>query len=81
MFGSTVILRKPTASEMSISNQVKESINEAAKHLRDALAFAARSEHPMTISTISELLMRLESVEQMDEILEKYGKMQGPVGS
>lgn len=81
MFGSTVILRKPTESEMSISNQVKESINEATKHLRDALAFAARSEHPITISTISELLMRLESVEQMDEILEKYGKMQGPVGS
>lgn len=81
MLGNVVILRKPTESEMSISSQVKESINEATKHLRDALAFAARSEHPMTISTISELLVRLESVEQMDEILEKYGKMQGPVGS
>ena len=81
MLSNVVILRKPTESEMSISSQVKESINEAAKHLRDALAFAARSEHPMTISTISELLVRLESIEQMDEILEKYGKMQGPVGS
>lgn len=81
MFTNTVILRKPHTSEMALSSQVKESVNQAVQSLRDALAFAARTEHPMTISTISDLLMRLESIECMDEILEKYGKMQGPVGS
>ncbi len=43
---------------MSLSSQVKEA--------------AARSEHPMTIATISDLLVRLESVESMDQILEKF---------
>lgn len=81
MFTNVAILRKPYTSEMSLSNQVKESIQQSIQHLREALAFAARTEHPMTIATISELLMRLESIECMDEILEKYGKMQGTVGS
>lgn len=58
---------------MSLSTQVKESLNQAATHLRDALAFAARSEHPISITTISELLMRVESIEQMDEIMQKLG--------
>jgi hypothetical protein len=43
--------------------------------LREALAFAARSEHPVTISAISDLLIRCESIESMDEIMEKYGSM------
>ena len=34
---------------MSLSNQVKESVNEAAGNLREALAFAARTEHPVVI--------------------------------
>ena len=58
---------------MSLSTQVKESLNQAATHLRDALAFAARSEHPICITTISELLMRVESVEHMDELMQKFG--------
>ena len=57
---------------MSLSTQVKESLNQAATHLRDALAFSARSEHPICITTISELLMRVESIEQMDEIMQKF---------
>jgi len=57
---------------MALSNQVKESVGQATAHLRDALAFAARSEHPMTIASISDLLVRCESIESMDEIMEKY---------
>ena len=33
------ILRKPKESEMSLSNQVKDSIQQAGDCLRDALAF------------------------------------------
>lgn len=61
---------------MSLSNQVKESIEQATGCLRDALAFSARVEHPITIHTISDILMRLESLECMDELMDKFGSPQ-----
>lgn len=57
---------------MALSTQVKESVNEAVRHLRDALAFASRSEHSLTISTLSDLLVRCESLECMDEMMQKF---------
>jgi hypothetical protein len=76
MFGTAVIVREPHPSEMALSNQVKEAVAQSVQNLRDALAFAARAEHPMTINTIADILMRLESLECMDEIMEKFGKIQ-----
>lgn len=57
---------------MALSSQVKESINLAVGNLRDALAFAARSEHGICIATISDILMRLESIECMEEMMQKF---------
>jgi hypothetical protein len=74
MFQLLVPFRKPKESEMALSSQVKESTDKASAHLRDALAFAARTEHPITISSLTDILVRLESLESMDEIMEKYGK-------
>lgn len=68
----SLILRGPKKSEMALSTQVKDAVDQAAVHLRDALAFAARSEHPLTISTISDLLVRLESLECMDQIMQRF---------
>ena len=76
MFGTTVILKEPTISQMALSAQVKEAVSQATDNLRDALAFAARAEHPLTINTISDILIRLESLECMDEIMEKFGRAQ-----
>lgn len=76
MFGTALILREPRQSEMALSAQVKESVYQATQNLRDALAFAARAEHPITINTISDILIRLESLECMDEIMEKFGRAQ-----
>lgn len=59
---------------MSLSNQVKDSVNQAAGMLREALAFAARTEHPVVISSLTEILVRLESLEHMDEIMDRFGK-------
>jgi hypothetical protein len=59
---------------MSLSNQVKDAVDQASSHLRDALAFAARAEHPMTISTITDILVRLESLECMEEIMQRFSK-------
>jgi len=49
------ILRTPKESEMSLSNQVKESVNQATEALRDALAFAARGEHPIVINMLADM--------------------------
>jgi chromosomal replication initiation ATPase DnaA len=57
---------------MALSTQVKESVQQATEALRDALAFAARVEHPITISMLSDMLSRLESLEHMDEFMERF---------
>jgi len=77
MFIVGSILRTPKESEMSLSNQVKASVEDASQSLRDALAFAARTEHPLTVSTISDLLCRLESLEQVDELMAQFSKRDG----
>ena len=59
---------------MSLSNQVKEAVNGAAHCMRDALAFAARTEHPITITTIADILCRLESLEQVDDLMQQFVK-------
>ena len=66
------IVRAPRTSEMAISTQVKESLDQAASCLREALAFAARTEHPITVSTLSDLLCRVESLEQVDELMSQF---------
>jgi hypothetical protein len=70
----TFILKPPTESQMALSNQVKQSVNDAVSNLREALAFAARTEHPVVISSLTDVLVRLESLEQMEEIMDKFGK-------
>jgi hypothetical protein len=72
----TPTIRKPRTSEMALSSQVKESVNHAATSLREALAFAARAEHPAIIQSITDILVRLESLEAIDEIMEKFGSTQ-----
>jgi len=59
---------------MSLSTQVKESIEQASNCMRDALAFAARTEHPVTITTLSDILCRLESLEQVDDLMQQFAK-------
>jgi hypothetical protein len=59
---------------MALSNQVKQSVNEAASNLREALAFAARVEHPVVISSLTDILVRLDSLEQMEEFMDKFAK-------
>jgi hypothetical protein len=70
----TFILKAPTESQMALSNQVKQAINDASVNLREALAFAARTEHPVVISSLTEILIRLDSLEQMEELMDKFGK-------
>jgi hypothetical protein len=73
MLQTIAILKKPTEMQMALSTQVKESVQLATNHLRDALAFASRSEHSITVSTLADLLVRCESLECMDEMMSKFG--------
>jgi len=61
---------------MSLSNQVKEAVNQASGTLREALAFAARTEHPVVISSLTDILVRLESLDHIDELMDKFGRAQ-----
>ncbi len=71
-------IRKPKETEMALSSQVREATEKAAASLREALAFAARTEHPVTISTLTDILVRLESMESIEELMEKFGKQSIP---
>lgn len=68
------IVRTPKKSEMALSTQVKESVQTATAALREGLAFAARAEHPMTIANLTDILVRLESLESMEEMMDKFSK-------
>ena len=56
---------------MSLSNQVEESLRDAQSDLRNALAFAARTERPMVISVIADMMHRIESVMSTNDLLDK----------
>jgi hypothetical protein len=57
---------------MALTTPVKDSLDAAATNLREALAFAARTEKPITIHTLTDMLIRLESLEHMDELMSKF---------
>ena len=56
---------------MALGTQVTESLKEAEASLRNALSFAARTERPMVCSVISDMISRIESVQNTDSILDK----------
>lgn len=56
---------------MALGKQVEESLKEAESNLRNALAFAARTERPMVVSVIADLISRIESVMSTDSLLDK----------
>jgi len=60
---------------MSISQQVKESLDEAEKHLRNALAFAARSEEPWVVKHITSCILGIEEIYDVDEITERLNQL------
>tara|TARA_B100000131_G_scaffold128214_1_gene125124 strand:- start:387 stop:620 length:234 start_codon:yes stop_codon:yes gene_type:complete len=67
---------------MALSNQVADSMKDAQSDLRNALAFAARSERPMVVSVIADLIHRIESVMSTDDLLDRLDeRMPGSSGS
>jgi len=56
---------------MALGQQVEESLKEAESNLRNALSYAARTERPMVVSVIADLINRINSVISTDELLDK----------
>ena len=56
---------------MALGTQVTESLKEAEASLRNALSFAARTERPMVCSVISDMISRIESVQNTDSLLDR----------
>jgi hypothetical protein len=56
---------------MALSKTVEESLKEAQESLRNALAFAARTERPMVCGVIADLISRIDSVMSTDSLLDK----------
>lgn len=67
-------------SQMSLSAQVKDSVTEASNLLREAIAFAARSEHPIVLLSLSEIVSKLNQLDSMDELMNHLNEMQGGGG-
>ena len=56
---------------MALSKTVEESMKDAQESLRNALAFAARTERPMVCGVIADLISRIDSVISTDSLLDK----------
>ena len=61
-------------SQMSLSTQVKDSVSEASALLREAIAFAARSEHPVVLLSLSEIVSKLDQLDSMDELMSYFNE-------
>lgn len=67
---------------MALANQVEESLKEAEANLRNALSYAARSERPVVVSCIADLIHRIDSVISTDSLLDKLeSRKKGDSGS
>lgn len=59
---------------MAISQPVLEPLREAEKQLREALAASARVEKPHVPATISEMIVKINTLIDMTEFLENMAE-------
>jgi len=56
---------------MALGKQVEDSLEEASRSLRNALAFAARGERPVVCKQIAGLISEIEHIGSFDGIMDK----------
>jgi len=59
---------------MKVSKQVEDSIKDAIGNLRNALAFAARSEDPYIAKHIADKIMDLDTLIQVNQLIDDLEK-------
>ena len=55
---------------MKVSKQVEDSVKDAIENLRNALAFAARSEEPYIAKHIADKIMELDNLIKVNQFLD-----------
>lgn len=60
---------------MALSQSVTDSLQEAEGSLRNALAYAARSERPMVAKSIAEMIHNIDILVRTDELLDHIDDM------
>ena len=55
---------------MALSEQVATSLEEAQLKLREALAFAARSEKPYISKHISDMMMKIDCLNEVSSLID-----------
>ena len=60
---------------MKVSKQVEDSVAEAISSLRNALAFAARSEEPYIAKHIADKIMDLNGLIKVNQLLEEISEI------
>ena len=55
---------------MKVSKQVEDSVKDAIESLRNALAFAARSEEPYIAKHIADKIMELDNLIKVNQFLD-----------
>ena len=58
-----------------MSEKVEESLREAEASLRNALAFAARTEKPMVTSSIADVISRINTLISSHQMLDTFESM------
>ena len=56
---------------MALSETVKSSLRDAQEDLRNALAFAARTEKPFISKNIADMIAHIENVIDASEVMDK----------
>ena len=54
---------------MKVSKQVEDSVKDAIENLRNALAFAARSEKPYIAKHIADKIMDLDTLIEVNQLM------------
>ena len=62
---------------MTLSNHVEDSLRESQECLRNALAFSARNEKPYISKHIADMLMTIDSLIDMEDMIEKIENLNG----
>ena len=61
---------------MALSNQVESSLLEAQESLRNALAFAARTEEPYVNKHIADMLSNIDALISVKDLMDKVEKQE-----
>jgi len=64
--------------EMILSKPVEEALNNAQLDLREALAFAARSEKPFISKHIADMMMKIDTLLDMSTVISKIEESSSP---